>query len=144
MEEAQAYRMEMDYAPFIKDMVMEPGLMELLEILRPRVGLAVATNRSNTIGEVLKRHGLESYFDIVVSSLDVKNPKPHPESLLMILRHFEIGPDQAVYVGDSLVDLQTAESAGVPFVSYKNKGLETPWKATNLLEIRVILEAQES
>jgi len=33
-------------------MIMEPGLRELLGALKPRFGLAVATNRSNTIGQV--------------------------------------------------------------------------------------------
>ena len=76
MEEALAYRLGMDYTPFISYMVMEPGLEELLRLLKPDVGLAVATNRSNTIGTVLERYGISGYFDIVVSSLDVKNPKP--------------------------------------------------------------------
>ena len=97
IEDAQEYRLKMDYAPFIHDMVMEPGLRELLEYLKPRFDLAVATNRSNTIQKVLTVHKLEAFFDIVVSSLDVKNPKPHPESLLKILDYFGISPPQAVY-----------------------------------------------
>ncbi|MBW2616136.1 MAG: HAD hydrolase-like protein, partial [Deltaproteobacteria bacterium] len=85
LEEAQAYRMNMDYTPFIKDMFIEPGLIELLRWLTPKFGLAVATNRSNTIEEVIVGNGLNGFFDIVVSSLDVQNPKPHPESLFKIL-----------------------------------------------------------
>ena len=81
VEQAQEYRLQMDYAPFIKDMIMEPGLTELLKALKPRFGLAVATNRSNTIGSVIESFGLKKYFDLVISSLDVENPKPHPESL---------------------------------------------------------------
>ncbi|MFH1481054.1 MAG: HAD hydrolase-like protein, partial [Pseudomonadota bacterium] len=110
LEEAQAYRMAVDYTPFIKDMVMEPGLKELLELLKPRFGLAVATNRSTTIGKVLEWNGLEKYFDMVVSSLDVTNPKPHPESLFKIFDFFRIHSDQAFYVGDSSVDYETAKA----------------------------------
>ena len=77
--DAQAYRLNMDYTPFIEDLVVEPGLVGLLKAMKPRAGLAVATNRSNTIGRVLDRFGLSAFFQIVVSCLDVQNPKPHPE-----------------------------------------------------------------
>ena len=135
VEEAQMYRVEMDYTPFINDMIMEPGLKELLGLLKPKFGLAVATNRSYTIGKVLEWNGLDGYFDIVVSSLDVKNPKPHPESLFKILDFFEIAPNDALYVGDSLVDYETAGAAGVPFVSYKNRGLDADYHVDHLMDI---------
>lgn len=134
-EQAQKYRVKMDYAPFIKDMIMEPGLKELLRLLKPKFGLAVATNRSNTIGKVLEWSGLDEYFDIVVCSLDVKNPKPHPESLFKILGFFDIGSMQAMFVGDSIVDYETARAAEVPFVSYKNRELETDYHVDHLMDI---------
>jgi phosphoglycolate phosphatase len=132
---AQEYRLRMDYTPFIKDMVMEPGLMELLRLLKPLMGLAVATNRSNTIGRVLEWNGLDTYFDMVVSSLDVKYPKPHPESLFKILDFFGIGPEEALYVGDSLVDYETSKAAGVPFIAYKNRELPAALHMNHLMEI---------
>lgn len=138
-DEAQAYRMQMDYTPFIRDMVIEPGLKNLLGKLKPQVGLAVATNRSNTIKEVLEQNGLSRFFDIVVSSLDVDNPKPHPEPVHKILDFFNIGPDQAVYVGDSLIDFETAAAAGVCFIAYRNGNLETPLRAGSMEEIEQIL-----
>ena len=138
-DEAQAYRLQIDYAPFIKDMVIEPGLKNLLGKLKPRVGLAVATNRSNTIGDVLEQNGLSRFFDIVVSSLDVENPKPHPESIHKILDFFDIGPDQAVYVGDSLIDLDTAKAAGVCFIAYGNGKLESHLRAGSMEEVEKIL-----
>ena len=138
-DEAQAYRLQMDYTPFIQDMVMEPGLKELLEDLRIRVGLAVATNRSNTIGNVLDQYGLTALFDIVVSSLDVMNPKPHPESIFKILDFFKLNPDQAVYIGDSPIDLATAEAAGVHFIAYGNGGLAASLRAETMVDVQKIL-----
>jgi len=72
--------------------------------------------------------------------LDVSRPKPDPESLYTILNFFEISTDQSIYVGDSQVDYETAKAAKVPFVSYQNEDLETPWKIKNLLEVREILQ----
>ena len=138
-DEAQTYRMQIDYTPFIRDMVIEPGLKDLLGKLKPRVGLAVATNRSNTIDEVLAQNGLTGFFDIVVSSLDVENPKPHPEPIHKILDFFDIGPDQAVYVGDSPIDLETAKAAGVCFIAYGNGNLETPLKTSSMEDVEKVL-----
>ena len=140
VEGALAYRLSMNYAPFIQDMVMEPDLKTLLGKLKPSVGLAVATNRSNTISDVLKHHGLVDFFDIVVSSMDVLKPKPHQESLLKILDFFQLGPHQAVYVGDSAVDSETAENAGMPFISYKNPDLKADFHVGRLMDISPLLD----
>jgi len=135
LEQALAYRLQVDYTPFIRDMIPEPGLKELLALLKPKCGLAVATNRSNTIEKVLEYYGLAGYFDIVVCSLDVTRPKPHPESLFKILDFFSIRPDQALYVGDSSVDAETAKAASVPFVAYKNENLDAAFHVEQLLDI---------
>jgi len=139
IEDAQIYRMQVDYAPFIKDMVMEPGLKELLSHLKPKVRLAVATNRSNTIANVLYQNGLSGLFDMVVSSLDVQHPKPHPESIHKILDFLNLGPHQAVYIGDSPIDLETAEAAGVHFIAYGNGTLPAPLRARDMAEVQNIL-----
>ena len=135
LEQAIAYRLQTDYTPFIRDMIPEPGLKELLALLKPACGLAVATNRSNTIGKVLECNGLTGYFDIVVSSLDVERPKPHPEPLIKILDFFSISPNQALYVGDSQVDYETAKAASVPFAAYKNRNLGAAFHVERLLDI---------
>jgi len=141
VQQAQAYRMEMDYIPFIKDMLMYPGLKALLKQLKPCFGLAVATNRSNTIGDVLHYHELQVFFDIVVSSLDVQQPKPHPEPIHKILKFFNIPPEKSLYVGDSWIDHKTARAAGVPFVAFKNRTLEADFHVDDLLEIAEILKS---
>jgi HAD superfamily hydrolase (TIGR01509 family) len=143
VDQALAYRTEMDYDPFIEDMIIEPGLKKLLDLLKPDFGLSVATNRSNTIEKVLEIYGLRDYFDIVVSSLDVQFPKPHPESLLKILAFFQIHPHEAVYVGDSSVDCETARAAKVPFVAYDNRTLAADHHVKNLKEMGTLLAGLE-
>ena len=139
--QAQRYRLtKPDYTPFIRDMVMEPGLKELLEQLKSHYGLAVATNRSNTIGKVLEWHGLTGYFDIVVSSLDVADPKPHPEPILKILEFFGVGPHRCLYVGDSEVDYRVCQASGVPLIAYRNRNLKAAYFVENLLDILRILQ----
>ncbi|MCG6879917.1 MAG: HAD family hydrolase [Deltaproteobacteria bacterium] len=139
-EEADAYRLQMEYAPFIKDMIMAPGLEDLLSKLQRDFLLAVATNRSNTMDDVLQLNGLTGFFDMVVSSLDVKNPKPHPESIFKILSFFELAPTQAIYIGDSSVDYETAGAAGVCFVAYGNEQLKAPFRANSMDDVGKIIE----
>lgn len=134
-KEADDYRVHMDYTPFIEDMVIEPGLVELLGRLKVHCKLAVATNRSNTIDRVLERYGLRAYFDMVVSSLDVDQPKPNPESLEKILDRFRLSPEQVVYIGDSEIDEQTATAAAVPFMAYKNRELAAAYHAESMIEV---------
>jgi HAD superfamily hydrolase (TIGR01549 family) len=144
IEQAQKYRMEMDYTPFIKDLAMEAGLKELLRKLKPLCGLAVATNRSNTIGAVLESKILKDFFDIVISSLDVKNPKPDPEPLLKILDFFQLPPERSIYVGDSAIDYETARAADVPFVAFKNPELNARHHVDHLMDIAHLVNSAKS
>ena len=52
-------------------------------------------------------------------------PKPHPESVDKILQGLRVEPTETLYVGDSEVDLKTAEASRVGFVAYKNKAIST-------------------
>jgi phosphoglycolate phosphatase len=139
MDEALAYRLKVDYSPFLEDMIIEPDLKNVLEILKGKYGLAVATNRSNTIQQVLEIFDLKAYFEMVVSSLDVEKPKPHPESIYKILRFFGASAQDALYVGDSGVDQQTARSAGTVFVAYKNDTLEADFHVNRLMDVVSVL-----
>ena len=139
LEELLAHRPHVDYTPFIRLMHMEPHLKELLGSLPPQIKRAVSTNRATTITDVLRIHGLEDEFDLVISSLDVKNPKPHPESVLKILHRFSLSPTEALFVGDSVVDQEAAQGARVPFVSYKNSALQADYYIDDLLMIKDII-----
>jgi phosphoglycolate phosphatase len=138
-EQILAHRPHVNYTLFIRLMRMEPNLRELLSALPRRIKRAVSTNRSYTIGDVLRIHGLEGEFDLVVSALDVKNPKPDPESALKILRHFAIAPSAALFVGDSTTDQQAAQGARIPFVAYKNPSLQAEYHIDDLLAIKEII-----
>ena len=142
-EEAERYRLQMKYSPFIEDMIIEPGLKKLLGHLKTEYRLGIATNRSNTIGEVLEHNGLTDFFEIVVSSLDVKHPKPHPESLLKILDFFGLHRTEVAYIGDSSVDYETAEAAKVPFIAFRDNTLKTPYQVESMDEIEAVLKDME-
>ncbi|MBP1713220.1 MAG: Haloacid dehalogenase domain protein hydrolase [Deltaproteobacteria bacterium] len=107
-----------DFIPYMK---MEPNLLEALDTLKQRgVRRAINTNRTNSMQFILDAFSLRPYFELVVTALDVQNPKPHPESVKRILDAFRLGPEEAVFVGDSEIDRRTAEAADIRFIAYKN------------------------
>ncbi|HUV49719.1 MAG TPA: HAD hydrolase-like protein [Anaerolineae bacterium] len=139
-EAAQTYRKNMSYLPFLKDMEIEPYLKPLLKRLRPRYKTAVATNRADTMKRVLIEHNLKDCFDLVVSALDVKHPKPHPEQLIKILKHFNIAPYNAIYIGDSKLDEMAAKAAEMTLIAYKNRSISADFHINGLKEIEDIIE----
>lgn len=137
-EEAQVFRKHMSYIPFLKYMEIEPHLKPLLKKLKSKYKTAVATNRTDTMKRVLIEHDLEEYFDLVVSALDVKNPKPSPDQLITILEHFNIEPSQLIYVGDSKLDEIAAKAAGISLIAYKNRSLDAEFYINSLKELENI------
>jgi phosphoglycolate phosphatase-like HAD superfamily hydrolase len=100
----------------------------------------VATNRSTTIAPLLSETGLDQYFDLVVSALDVANPKPHPEPLQLVAEYFKVQPREILFLGDSLSDQQAATDAGVLFAAYKNPLLTADFHITDHRQVLNIIE----
>ncbi|MGD8724863.1 MAG: HAD family hydrolase [Desulfobacterales bacterium] len=135
-----AYRRQMDYGQFIKYLKVEPDLAALLKRIRPQFSTAIATNRTDTIDRLLAEFKLTDYFDLVVTSVDIPRPTPHPDMLLKVISHFGVASDQALYVGDSQVDAEAAQAANVPFVAYRNEALPAPYHIESLKELESLLE----
>ncbi len=108
-----------DYIVYLK---MEPYLFQMLNLLKANgIIRVINTNRTTSMKHIMERFGLWPFFDMVVTALDVQNPKPHPESIEKIIQNFHLNKDEIVFVGDSEVDQQTAKSSGVRFIAYKNR-----------------------
>ena len=93
-----------------------PDTISTLENLKTMgVKLAMASNRENPI-LVSERTGLKNYFDLIAGArvpFGVINYKPSPDMLIKTLEFFNIPADEAVYVGDSEIDIETAHNAKV-------------------------------
>jgi HAD superfamily hydrolase (TIGR01549 family) len=134
------YRQTMDYSAYLKLLKVEPDLIPLLTRIRPKLKTAIATNRSDTMNRLLAEFALTHYFDLVVTSVDIRRPKPYPDALFKILEHFSIAAHQVLYVGDSEVDAEAARAANIPFVAFRNEMLPTKYHIENLKALEEILE----
>jgi HAD superfamily hydrolase (TIGR01509 family) len=136
--EAESYRSSLDYTPYLRFMKMFPGLVEFLARIRERCVTAISTNRTTTMPAVLDMSGLDPYFDMVVTALDVENPKPHPEALLKILHHFGFHADEGVFIGDSEVDREHAAAVGMRFIAFRNMALAAAYHAATFDEVSLL------
>lgn len=139
LAEAQAYQRHLDNRPFISLLRLEPHVREVLTQLRPAYRLAIATNRGKSLPLVLEQLGLTDLFQLTVTCYQVRRPKPHPECLWKVLRHFQVKPEEALYIGDAEVDRLVAAAAGVPFVAYKNPNLQASHHLQDHLELLQVL-----
>jgi len=119
-EEAIAIGKTIRYKELMPYMRREEGLVETLTALQGKVELAICTNRAASMEMIIEDFGLEGFFGCVMTAGKVQNPKPHPEPLLKVLEHYGLAPQEALFVGDSEVDMQAAAAAGVPFIAYKS------------------------
>jgi len=113
---------QIDLREYIVYLKMEPYLLQTLNLLKANGILRVInTNRTTSMKHIMERFHLWPFFDMVVTALDVKNPKPHPESIEKIIQRFNLNREEIVFVGDSEIDKQTAKSSGIRFIAYKNR-----------------------
>ena len=80
-----------------------------------RIGI-ISTKYRFRILSFLKDHLPEDFFDIIVGGEDVKQAKPSPEGLLLAIERLGATAAKVLYIGDSTVDAETAQTAGIDFV----------------------------
>jgi len=101
-----------------------PGVPEALQQLAA-FPMAILTNKPVRIsGRILEELGLAKYFRAVYGGNSFETKKPNPLGAQTILREFGAAPTEAILIGDSEVDVQTARNAGT-FAAAVNYGFGT-------------------
>jgi phosphoglycolate phosphatase len=92
-----------------------PGVTECLEHLQQAgYRLACVTNKRSRFTDLLLRAvGIHDLFELVISGDTLARRKPDPLPLLHASQHFDVGPERALMVGDSLNDVRAARAAGM-------------------------------
>lgn len=118
-----------------------PGIEELLDELESR-GLrwGIVTNKPGRFTlPLLQKLGLSDRVACVISGGDTVNSKPHPEPLLAASNAIAVSPEDCIYLGDDLRDVQASLAAGMePIVArYGYLGSDGPpesWGARYLID----------
>lgn len=98
---------------------LSKGMVETVKYLSKKFSLALVTGRSLLgVSEFLRVSGLKNYFPVISCVDFYKKPKPDPEPILLALKKLNLKPEQAIYVGDSLTDLQAAKALKMKFIGF--------------------------
>ena len=91
-----------------------PGAAQILAAVKASnraLGLVTSGERSR-VERDLKRMGWQALFDVVVCGGDTLQRKPHPAPLLYALDRVQVRAGEALYVGDTVEDVQMGREAG--------------------------------
>ena len=95
-----------------------PGIVELIRNLKENgVKTAVVSNKSDAEVKKLCEDFYEGLFDYSVGAREGMAIKPAPDSVLEVLRYTGIAKEDAVYIGDSDVDVATANNSGLDCIA---------------------------
>ena len=109
------------YLPLVS---LQKGVFDFLRNLKA-MGFKVAlnTNGGERAHVILKAFKIHEFFSPVITADDVTRPKPAPEGLLLILKDWNLKPHEVIFIGDSNLDMEAAQAAGVRFWAYGNRSL---------------------
>ncbi|GBC93087.1 Pyrophosphatase PpaX [bacterium HR15] len=107
---------EMDY--YERHRHLERVLPEVVDAVREahrrgyRTALVTSKNRKE-LASVLPRLNLDSVVEAIVSADDSPRPKPAPDPVLTALQRVQVRPEAAVFIGDTVFDIECGRAAGV-------------------------------
>ncbi len=94
------------------------GIPEVLRKIRlSGCKTAVVSNKADYAVQILCQKYFPDLFDVAIGEKNNIRKKPAPDAVFSVLEKLNIQPEQAIYIGDSDVDILTAEHAHMPCIS---------------------------
>lgn len=100
---------------------INPNSQHVLSRLRKSgymLGIVTNSNRG-IVSRVLENYGLSDVFDVIVTRDDVKDMKPSKSGMVLALSRLRVRPEEAVFVGDSFVDILAARQTGLRVIAVR-------------------------
>lgn len=100
-----------------QSIALYPDVKEMLHFMSSRATLCVATNASDFFARHMLEHlQILEFFDGIVGSNNVPEPKPNPMMLELLMENTQSSKERTWLVGDSIKDEQAAMNADIPFI----------------------------
>ncbi len=94
------------------------GIMELLATLREKgYAVAIVSNKIDFAVKELSKLYFQGIVPVAIGEKEGIRRKPAPDTVFEALKELDRTKEEAVYVGDSDVDIETAQNAGMPCIS---------------------------
>lgn len=115
VEQIKADWNQMAYDKYINDVPLKPGIRTLLEELKSRnIKTGIATSNSRElVHAILEVHGLNEYFDSIITSCEVKKGKPEPDIYLQSARRVMAKPENCLVFEDISMGILAGRRAGM-------------------------------
>ncbi|WP_127585782.1 HAD family hydrolase [Paenibacillus koleovorans] len=92
----------------------QPVLDMVHALKRQSLRLGIVTGKGAESLRISLRHlQLDGLFDVEISGDDVRQPKPHPEGVLLAMERLGSTPEETMFLGDSIADVCAGKAAGV-------------------------------
>lgn len=116
-----------------------PGAQALLTKLAEATPLGVVSNKKgDSLRKEITHLGWDHFFGPKIGAGDAKRDKPHPDPALMALEQMQLPPSPAIwFVGDTSVDLDCANAAGLTAIWYGDHDPEIHAKNTDRYHVHV-------
>ena len=116
-----------------------PGIMEMLQQMKAQgKRIAVVSNKFYAATQDLCKHFFGDTIQVAIGEREDIKKKPAPDTVLEALRQLQVTRQDAVYVGDSEVDVETARNSGIPCISvlwgFRSKSFLLSHGATTFIE----------
>ncbi|MFC1690879.1 HAD family hydrolase [Nanoarchaeota archaeon] len=127
------------FPDFITEVRLIDNAKETLNTLNEKgIKLAIVTNAMRDVTEkILKAKEIRDYFEVIVGGDEVSNAKPDPEPLNKVLELLNVSKEEAVFIGDTIFDVQAGKSANIFTIGYK---INADTKIDDLINIINIID----
>ena len=152
LSDAEISKVEEDFLKYYKVHSMDntrpyDGIVELIKEVRASgIKTAVVSNKIDSAVKELCANFFEGAFDVAYGERPGIPRKPDPKPINAIIDEFGLSKDEVVYIGDSEVDLLTANNAGINHIivtwGFRDRAFLEQNGAKNLVESMEELKAE--
>ena len=94
------------------------GIIDLMKELRDSgCKMAIVSNKIDSAVKELNERFFSEYVSVAIGERPGVSRKPAPDTVFAALAELGSSPDEAVYIGDSEVDLMTAKNSNLPCIA---------------------------
>lgn len=105
----------MAWDKYTNDVPLKPGVSEFLDKCRAnKIKLGIATSNSRElVDNIASVHGLNDYFDCIMTACEVSRGKPAPDIYLAVAEKLQVKPERCLVFEDIIPGIMAGKNAGM-------------------------------
>lgn len=119
IETIKSIWIDMSKTFYAEKIFLKKGIQELLDLLKEKgIKMGIATSNSRELAEsVLMNNNIRDYFEVLVTSCDVKKGKPEPDVFLKAAELMNVSPEECLVFEDTHAGVIAGKSAGMDVIA---------------------------